>query len=136
MSYLDSKIVAADDCVRAPRQRRLIRARMFNDRLPAQDILIRNISCQGIGAASRGLPPMKGEKLSVLLPHHEEITGLVRWVDGLSFGIDLDRDLDPQALADTIKRQNELAGASTDWEVRRLHRVPTQSVDPSKLRIV
>lgn len=79
---------------------------------------------------------MKGEKLSVRLPHHEDITGLVRWVDGMSFGIDLDRDLDPQAVVDIIQRQNELASASTDWEVRRLHRVPTQSVDPSKLRIV
>ena len=79
---------------------------------------------------------MKGEKLSVLLPYHEEITGLVRWVDGLSFGIDLDRDLDPQAVADTIQRQNELASASANWEARRLHRVPTQSADPSKLRMV
>ncbi|HVR90207.1 MAG TPA: PilZ domain-containing protein [Novosphingobium sp.] len=134
MSHLDGKIVAADDCAREPRQRRLIRARMFNDRLPGVDIIIRNISGRGIGAASRGLPPVKGEKLSILLPHHEEVTGLVRWVDNLSFGFELDLDLDLQALRDAIQRQIGMDSASKDWEVRRLHRGVAKSVDPSTFR--
>lgn len=134
MSYLNNKIVAADDSAREPRQRRLARAQMFNDRLPGVDILIRNISGRGIGAASRGLPPLKGEKLSILLPHHEKVTGLVRWVDGQSFGFELDRDLNLNALADYLQNQIKMDGASPDWEVSRLHRVVTQSVDPTTSR--
>lgn len=77
---------------------------------------------------------MKAEKVSVLLPYHENITGAVSWVDGLAFGLELDRDLDPQALVDAIQRQNEMTSETTDWEVRRLHRVTTQLVEPSKFR--
>lgn len=131
MSYLDNKFVAADDSTREPRRRRLVSAQMFNDRLPRVCILIRNISDHGIGAVSRGFPPLKGENLSILLPHHEEVTGLVRWVNGLSFGLELDRDLDLHALANALQNQIKMDGASTDWEVSRLHRVVTQSVDPT-----
>ena len=134
MSYPINKIVAADASARELRQRRLVRAQIFNDRLPGVCILIRNISGHGIGAASRGLLPLKGEKLSILLPHHEEVTGLVRWVYGESFGVELDHDLNLHALADALQNQIRMDGASTDWEVSRLHRVVTQSVDPTTSR--
>lgn len=134
MSYLDNKIVAADDSAREPRQRRLVRARMFNDRLHEVDIIIRNISGRGIGAASKGRPPLKGERLSILLPHHQEVTGLVRWVDGLSFGFEMDCDLNLQVLADAIQHQMEIDGGSTGWEVSCLHRVVAQSIDPTTFR--
>jgi len=54
---------------------------------------------------------------------------LVRWVYGESFGVELDRDLNLHALADALQNQIKMDGASTDWEVSRLHQVVTQSVD-------
>lgn len=134
MSYLDGNIVAADASVREPRQRRLVCAQMHSDRLPQQDIIIRNLSLRGIGGASRGLPPMQDERVVVLLPDGQNNTGMISWIDGLSFGIKLDRDLDLQSLAASILRTNELTDASTNWEVKRLHRVTTPRVDISKLR--
>ena len=136
MSYIDGNIVAADASGREARQRRLIRAQMCSDRLPQQDIIIRNLSPRGIGGASRGLPPMQDEKVAVLLPDGQNITGWISWIDGQSFGIKLDRDLDLQSLAASIQRINELTDASTTWEVKRLHRVTTPRVDTSKLRKV
>ena len=134
MSYLDGNIVAADASGREPRQRRLVRAQMYSDRLPQQDIIIRNLSLRGIGGASRGLPPMQDERVAVLLPDGQKVTGSIGWIDGLSFGIRLDLDLDLQSLAASIQRTNELTDASPNWEVKRLHRVTTPRVDISKLR--
>ena len=133
MSRWDGKIVVAER-TRKPRQCRLFRARMFNDRLPGVDIIIRNISDRGIGAVSRGSPPMKGETFSILLPHCEEATGLVRWVDNLSFGFELDLDSDFQALRDAMQRQIETDAASNAWEVRRLHRGVAKLVNATTFR--
>ena len=134
MSYLDGKIIAGRTSAREPRQRRLVRAQMYRDRLPLNDIIIRNLSLRGIGGASRDILPILDERVAVLLPDGQNITGWISWIDGQSFGIKLDRDLDLQSLAASILRTNELTDASTNWEVKRLHRVTTPRVDISKLR--
>ena len=134
MSYMDGNIVAANASGREARQRRLIRAQVCSDRLTPHDIIIRNLSLRGIGASSLGLPPMQDEKVTVLLPDGQNITGWISWIDGQCFGIKLDRDLDLQSLAASTQRANELTCVSTAWEVKRLHRVTTPRVDTSKLR--
>ena len=135
MSYLDSKFVAADGCDRDSRQRKLIRAQMFRKQLPEQSIIIRTVSRRGIGANSQGCPPIKGEEIVILLPFCEEMTGVVRWVDGSSFGVALDRDLDMETLTRVIQHHIEMNTVKSDWEVRSLHRVPA-AVASSKLRRV
>ena len=128
MSYLNGRIVATDECAREARQPRLIRAQMSSKRLPLQEIIIRNISCSGIGAASRGLPPIRGEEIKISLSHSEDASGIVSWVNGLSFGVKLDQELDLEALVATMQRLQEIRNVSADWEVRRHHQAaPTAS---------
>ena len=136
MSYLDGKIIAGRTSAREPRQRRLVRAQMYRDRLPLNDIIIRNLSLRGIGGASRDILPILDERVAVLLPDGQNITGWISWIDGQSFGIKLDRNLDLQSLAASIQRKNDITDASPNWEVKRLHRVTTPRVDPSMLRKV
>lgn len=132
MSYLGGPILAADDCDRAPRLRRLICAQMSSERLGLQDIIIRNLSRFGLSAASRGLPPAQGEQITIALPHGEKTAGAVKWVEGLSFGVKLNQKLDLEALATAQQRLREMGHTAADWEVRRLHRVAPAA--PANLR--
>lgn len=132
MSYLGGPILAAEGCDRTPRLRRLICARMSNQRLGLQDIVIRNISRFGLSAASRGLPPTQGERITIALPHGEKTAGTVKWVEGLSFGIKLDQELNLEALASALQRLRDIGHTSADWEVRRLHRIAPAA--PANLR--
>ena len=134
MSYLGCDIVPAGASARDPRQRRFVRAQMSSDRMPQHDIVIRSLSLRGIGGASRNFRPRHNEKVAVLMSDGQNITGWISWVDGQSFGIKLDHDLDLQSLAACIQHTNALTSASTEWEVKRLHRVTTPRVDASKLR--
>lgn len=134
MSFIDSSIVAADECARERRQIRLIRATIFNSRLGNQDIVIRNLSLRGIGAVTKGLPLKAGERITVYFPVDYDANGTVCWVNGDSFGVALDREISPQVLVDFIVRQNEKAAQAPQWEVERMHKVVTPRVDPLKLR--
>lgn len=136
MSFMDSSFVPEDAETREVRQRKLIRASFFSDRLTSQDMVIRNISARGIGAVTKGKAPLLGEKITVSLPVNYQAVGVVSWVKGDSFGMALDQEINLQVLTDFIASQNEKATVTTDWEVKRLHRVVTPHVDPSKLRIV
>lgn len=136
MPLSDSRTGTSDGTVRQPRERGLVRARVAVDRIPIQEIIIRNVSPQGIGAASRGAPLIMGERATVLFPDGRQVTGEVRWVNGPSFGLKLDHELDPQVLAQTIQHQHETASRSSRWEVKQLHRVASHGPEPDKLRRV
>ena len=136
MSFIDRSGVAADAYSRDLRQLRLIRASFFSSRLGNRDIVIRNISPRGIGAVTKDLPPLAGERVTVSLPVDYDANGTVTWVNGKSFGITLDCEISLQVLGDFIVRQNEKATETAEWEVKRMHRVASPMVDPSKLRKV
>src|SRR5579862_3982489 len=107
----------SQDEVRQPRQCRLAGAQMCVERLPPQDIIVRNISSRGAGAASRGQPPLADETVSIRFANGQSIVGVVKWVDGQSFGIELSRDIDIPALANSLQRVHEKTNAAANWEV-------------------
>lgn len=55
---------------------------------------IRNISSTGMGGRADP-PPLAGEKVTIVMGPLGEVTGLVRWVNGKQFGIQLDTPIDP-----------------------------------------
>ncbi|WP_353230991.1 hypothetical protein [Novosphingobium sp.] len=125
------------DAAREPRERRLIRAKMCSDRLPAHDILIRNISRQGLSATSRGvLPPMVDEQVSLRLPDGQVIGGAIRWVDGQVFGVLLQSALNLPAFFDALQRLKQNADTGATFEIKSMHRVTTWRPDESALRRV
>ena len=128
---------ASSGPAREQRERRLIRAELQSERLPPHDILIRNISAHGIGAASRtGNPPSLGERVWVRLPDGQTIAGVIRWVSAQDFGIALDAAIPlPELFASLQKlKQNAVAGAS--FEVKSRHRVTTWRPNAELMRRV
>ena len=135
MSDMSGAFVDASSPERDRRHRRMMLARIDGGRLRGQDIVIRNISRRGLGAATSGIFPLVGENLTVKLPTGPTISGAVRWAKGPSFGLSLDIEMDPDSLA-AVKRQLLVAATEPKWEVARLHRVVTPIVEQSKLRRV
>ena len=135
MSDMSGSFVDASWRERDHRHPRMMLARIEGGRMRGQDIVIRNISKRGLGAATQGIFPFVGENLTVKLPTGPTISGAVRWTDGPSFGLLLDIEMDPDSLA-AMKRKLQVHAAETKWEVSRLHRVITPIVEQSKLRRV
>ena len=77
---------------RRPRQSRLVKASLENDRVGRVDVTIRNVSQTGLG----GRGPISldcGERLTIFLPGHRPMMGTVRWVSDQNFGIETDDDI-------------------------------------------
>jgi hypothetical protein len=122
--------------LREDRTRRLVRAEMADERGVTQDVVIRNLSSRGIGVSAREFAPVRDERVTLTLPGNEVVSGVVRWVNELTFGIELERDLNLAALANAMQRHIQRTNQQGKWEVRAGHRVQSGAVDPSKLRIV
>lgn len=135
MSYM-APIPPTDQVVREPRQPRIVRARLVHRDGEVQDIVIRNVSATGIGASARGPAPVRGERVMVVLPGEQEVTGMVRWFGGHTFGMQLDAPLDLEALGRALQRQAHVAQVSGEWKVENRHRVITPITDPSRIRRV
>lgn len=135
MSDIPGAFIAAEVRERELRHRRLMMARISSPRIIDQDIVIRNISQRGLGAATQGIFPALGEQLVVKLPDGQALTGIVRWADGPSFGLALDIELNPEDLAD-VKSKALVKGSAPTWEVSHLHRVAPPIFEPGKLRRV
>jgi PilZ domain len=135
MSFM-SPNVPAEQIMRAVRQPRIIRARLAHRDGEVQDIVVRNVSETGIGASARGPAPVRGERVTVRLPGDQEVTGLVRWYSGHTFGMMLDAPLDMEALGRALQRQAHVAQVSGEWRVENRHKVVTPQSDPSRIRRV
>ena len=122
--------------MRAQRQPRIVRARLIHRDGEVQDIVIRNISEAGLGASARGPAPVRGERIVVVLPGEQEVSGIVRWFGGHTFGMRLDHPLDMDALGRALQRQAHVAQVSGEWKVETRHRVYTPQSDPSRIRRV
>ena len=125
-----------DQIIREVRQPRIIRARLIHRDGEVQDIVIRNVSHTGLGASARGPAPVRGERVAVVLPGEQEVTGIVRWYGGHTFGMQLDTPLDLEALGRALQRQAHVAQVSGEWKVETRHRVLTPQQDPSRIRRV
>lgn len=131
-----SPIIPIDQVARAVRQPHIIRARLAHRDGELQDIVIRNISETGIGASARGPAPVRGERVTVRLPGDQEVSGLVRWYSGHTFGMVLDAPLDKEALAQALQRQAHVAQVSGEWRVENRHKVVSPQSDPLRIRRV
>ncbi len=135
MSFM-APIQPADQITREQRQPRIIRARLVHRDGEVQDIVIRNVSPTGLGASARGPAPVRGEQVLIVLPGEQEVTGVVRWFGGHTFGMKLDQPLDLEALGRALQRQAHVAQVSGEWKVETRHRVVTPMSDPSRIRRV
>jgi len=68
----------------------MARIRLVNGQGEDLDVIVRDISGQGMAAAARGAPPALDEVVSVLLPSGGQVWGLVRWVDRNLFGVEFE----------------------------------------------
>ena len=134
MSEMFGPIIRAP-LVREIRQRRLMLARVSGPGIADQEIVIRNISKRGLGAATQGVKPMMGDRLSVSLQDGQKIDGIVRWQDGPCFGLGLVVELDASA-QEEVRQKSRMPSQEPAWQVSRLHRVINPSTDASKLRRV
>jgi len=139
----NGKIATGNDPAAAGRETRsrmLLRARMFSDSMPEQDILIRNASLKGIGAVASRRAPQLEEAVYLVLPDGEELLGMVRWVDGKIFGVELDEAIDMSLLKSTTQHRNEEIAKAIDWMVEMHFNPPKQEdaaeQDPESLRPV
>jgi hypothetical protein len=135
MSFM-APIPSTDQVERDVRQPRIIRARLLHRDGEVQDIVIRNVSHAGIGASARGPAPVRGERVTVILPGEQEVRGIVRWFGGHTFGMQLESELDLEALGLALQRQAHVAQVSGEWKVENRHRVYTPQTDPSRVRRV
>lgn len=88
-----------------PRQRTTIHAVMSGRGIPAQDVIIRNVSSHGMCIAPQVAIPDRGEIVYIHLPSSLRLSGEVCWSDGKQFGIQLDQILDIDNLVDDTKRR-------------------------------
>ena len=75
---------------RGKRQQKLVRVQLYNAQGMLQDIMVKDISARGLSAVARECPPGRGEVVTVQLPDKTTLSGIVRWVDALQFGIEFD----------------------------------------------
>lgn len=78
---------------RDKRSNHILTATLRSERLTEKTIIVRNLSSRGIGARARGLLPIEGEEVFLLLDN-QELVGRVRWVRGDKFGIYLRDPID------------------------------------------
>lgn len=135
MSDMSGRFFDAQERARDTRQRRLIMATMSFDKITDQEIVIRNISRRGLAGATQGILPAEGARIAVTLANGNVIEGVVRWKDGPCFGVALDFELHPDAIADVKMKSGKTLSEPT-WEVSRLHRVITPYAERSTLRRV
>ena len=121
---------------RETRERRLLRGVMRTERLPAFEIVIRNISASGLCATCRDLAPLVGEIAEVQLPDGRIVGAVTRWVTDQVFGIAFDDPIDLESMIMTLQRLRDLAERNASWEVKSKHRVTEFRPDQARLRRV
>lgn len=82
---------------RQPRQSRLVKAALETQRFGRFDVTVRNVSQTGIGGKAPHIL-QQGERLTVHMPGHKPMSGIVRWVFDRRFGIETDEDIHVEQL--------------------------------------
>ncbi len=114
---------------RLVRQHRLLKGSMrYGD--DEQEIVIRNLSMRGIGAATNGGVPPVGSDVTVRLPDGHIVDGQVRWSAGRNFGIAVSSDVPVEAQ----KAEPAPLQPDSNWLVVSRQQIPMPPTNESKLR--
>ncbi|PZQ22758.1 MAG: pilus assembly protein PilZ [Sphingopyxis macrogoltabida] len=101
---------------RQPRQSRLVKAALGCARHGRFDVTLRNISETGIGGQAPHVLNL-GERLTVYLPGHEPMMGIVRWVVDRRFGIETEGRIEPSRLRAAHADQIVAADSSIAFQI-------------------
>lgn len=120
--------------LRALRRHRMLRAVLETADGSRYEIVIRNFSKRGMGGLCRDARLQTGANVKVLLPDDRYLAGKLRWRTDHGFGLELDTELDEEALAESIRHLTKTKQNHSDWKVGARHRVSTPEIDPTKIR--
>lgn len=83
-----------------PRRRKLLaRVRLLHADGTPCDVVVENVSSTGLQAiAARGAPEL-GAGVTIEMPDGPAIWGVVRWTDGLRFGVEVNPHAEPETSA-------------------------------------
>ncbi|WP_238564946.1 PilZ domain-containing protein [Sphingobium bisphenolivorans] len=70
------------------------------------DILVRDVSERGMGGKCEA-PLMVGESVTLHLPDSPAVQGKIAWAKGQSFGVELEGEIDPEAVKSRAERSSE-----------------------------
>ena len=110
---------------RHERNARLLRATLRKADGTIVPVMVRNLSERGLGLTCKDMPPLQGEVVTIALPGSSEMQGLVRWVRGDSFGMELSGPVDTTNIATAMQRELARAQEASGWEVQSRHRIYT-----------
>ena len=117
MAFLGSTIAQSSTRTREVRRRILIGATFTCADLPDQQVMVRNVSTNGIGLTARGALPHCDEAITLRLSNGLTVTAQVRWVEGRNFGCRLDQPIDLARLERATQRRNTRASVPSGWQV-------------------
>ncbi len=135
MSFMDDNFTA-NEVLREVRQPRIVSARLVLRNGEHRDIAIRNLSPTGFGASAKGPAPVRGERVTVILPGDQMLVGTVRWFARHTFGVELDTLISLEALALALQYKAQVAQLNGEWQVQSRHRVSSASTIPADIRRV
>ena len=131
MSFMDRNKLSGTS-TREERRARLVRGTLRQANGTVIPILVRNLSERGLGINCKTKPPQRGETVLISLPGSNELDGMVRWVRGHDFGVELSGTVDAEELAAAIREGLARIKEAGDWQVSSLHRVHTPQPTPRR----
>ncbi|MES2493885.1 MAG: PilZ domain-containing protein [Pseudomonadota bacterium] len=99
MTLVDKALFKSTPAFRSRRKRVLARVQLHDGAGTTQDVMVRDISAAGMSAVARTEAPAPNEIVTVRLPDGSRVWGVVRWVDGRAFGVELDPASRPEPAA-------------------------------------
>ena len=100
------------DQEREKRMRCLLRGTMVDERNIATEIVIRNVSRHGIGAAIRqGRQLRVPQNVAISLPNDVIAWGETRWISEQNFGVLLEHEIDADRIINANQRKSDVADA-------------------------
>lgn len=100
---------------RAPRIAVSLKATLWSDRLDPREIEIHNLSRFGLGMRCRIGVPDTGERVTIHIAGFPSVSGVVRWSRGDQFGVMLEGEINPEALAATESMDQPRPGIDLDF---------------------
>lgn len=137
MSYIDHNSQFTRFPDRLPRIRHLLRGQLIDDRDRMCDIVIRDVSENGLSATARDAFLLaKGIQVSIVLPGDTVVWAQISWVAETRFGVELETPLDLEQLLAVIRCRTAAPRPKHAWEVHSRHRVHTNRPQYSRFRAI
>ena len=120
---------------REPRQRKLLRGALIDDHNRPHDIVIRNVSTFGLsGTLREPIHLHVGQMVAIELPGNQIVEGVIRWVNGPTFGAALETAIDSDTVGACVQQGAKPLVYNQKWEVPDLNRVVQVRADPAMIR--